>query len=179
MKKLIIAALLTACTTAAFANDLPSIIFEGKVISPTDTRASLTKKLGKPKTGNQTYSHWEKSNYSMSASYSKDGLEDFGISQLKTTPANVQLKVNGQTITMGKDTINTAIKKLKYGCFDIVDTQFNNNYSFIASSGFYDDYRIVMDAEYVGGSKSKSANQPIFGFKMTTEAVDASEGCNY
>ena len=134
MKKFIIAALVTVCTTSVFA-DFPKIIFEGKTIEPTDTRTSLIKKFGKPASGDNTYSHWDKPNFSMSASYDQYGVKEFGIAQLKSVPSNVQLKVNGQTITLGKDTINSAVKKFKYGCFDILDTKFNSNYSFSIAAG--------------------------------------------
>lgn len=174
MKKMIIVALLASCTTSAFA-DLPKIMFEGKSIEPTDNRSSLIKKLGKPSAGNQTYSYWQnKSNYSISAGYGPHGLKDFGIAQINSKPANVYLKVNGQTITLGKDTINSAVKKLKYGCFDILDTQFNQNYSFSVPS---EGLNVVMNAEYTG-KKSSSAQKPIFGIGFNYSEPDQSEGCN-
>ena len=177
MKKFIIAALVTVCTTSVFA-DFPKIIFEGKTIEPTDTRTSLIKKFGKPASGDNTYSHWDKPNFSMSASYDQYGVKEFGIAQLKSVPSNVQLKVNGQTITLGKDTINSAVKKFKYGCFDILDTKFNSNYSFSIAAGEEGEMNVVMDAEYTG-TKSISANKPIFGFKFNSNEPDKSQGCNY
>ena len=175
MKKMMMFALIASCTSTAFA-DLPQIIFEGKSIDPTDNRTSLIKKLGKPSAGDQSYSYWGyKPNYSISASYGTRGLKEFGIAQLKSKPVNVQLNLKGQSITLGKDTINSAVKKLKYGCFDILDTQFNQNYSFsVAANGL----NVVMDAPYTG-NKSSSANKPILGIKFNSNTPDQSEGCNY
>ena len=102
-------------------------------------------------------------------------MKEFGIAQLKSKPVNVQLNLKGQSITLGKDTINSAVKKLKYGCFDILDTQFNQNYSFsVAANGL----NVVMDAPYTG-NKSSSANKPILGIKFNSNTPDQSEGCNY
>ena len=174
---LMLSGLMLTCATSVFA-DFPKIIFEGKTIGPTDTRTSLIKKFGKPTSGDKTYSYWDKPNFSMSASYDQYGVKEFGIAQLKSVPSNVQLKVNEQTITLGKDTINSAIKKFKYGCFDILDTKFNSNYSLSIAAGEEGEMNVVMDAEYTG-KKSTSANKPIFGFKFNTNEPDKSEGCNY
>ncbi|MDH2018889.1 hypothetical protein N5J44_06180 [Acinetobacter ursingii] len=176
MKKIILLTLLTCCSTA-FAEP-PQIIFKGKSIVPTDNRASLIKKLGQPSSGDQTYSYWDQPNYSISASYNQQGLKEFGLAQMNSVPTNVQLKAKGQTITLGKDTINTAVKKFKHGCFDVLDTKFNKHYTFFSPVGEGSNIYVVMTAEYTG-KKSSSANKPIFGLTFTSEQPEASEGCNY
>lgn len=66
MKKLLCVALL-AVSTLTIASE-PVITFAGKQITPKDNRTTLIAKLGKPTSGNTTYSYWEKPNYSISAS---------------------------------------------------------------------------------------------------------------
>ena len=57
MKKIVIAALFTACTTSVFAEHAV-VSFAGKKVTVEDTRASLIKKLGKPQYGDNSYSQW-------------------------------------------------------------------------------------------------------------------------
>lgn len=177
MKKLIITSLLTSLfTTSAFAG-LPSITFEGKKITVEDTRASLIKKLGKPTDGNNTYSHWEKSNYSISASYSQYGLKNFSIDQLRTTPTANLIVVGDTKLYLGQDSLKSAVAKLKHGCFDLVDTKFDSTYSFIVRDGAEGEINVGLKAEYVNNSKAASLNKPIYGVVFSYDELDASEGC--
>ena len=50
--------------------------------------------------------------------------------------------------------------------------------SFSIAAGEEGEMNVVMDAEYTG-TKSTSANKPIFGFKFNSNEPDKSEGCNY
>lgn len=177
MKKLMITPLLVISTFATA--DMPSITFEGKKITVEDNRASLIKKLGKPTSGDVSYSHWEKPNYSISASYDQYGLQNFGISQLRTTPTTNIIQVNGAKIYLGKDSLKSAVAKLKKGCFDLLDTKFNSNYSFIVRDGAEGEINVGLTAEYVNNSKTASLNKPIHGVVFSYDELDESEGCNY
>lgn len=169
---------LLAISTFATAG-MPSLTFEGKKITVEDTRASLIKKLGKPTSGDVSYSHWEKPNYSISASYDQYGLQNFGISQLRTTPTTNIIQVNGAKIYLGKDSLKSAVAKLKKGCFDLLDTKFNSNYSFIVRDGAEGEINVGLTAEYVNNSKTASLNKPIHGIVFSYDELDESEGCNY
>lgn len=177
MKKLMITPLLAISTFATAG--MPSLTFEGKKITVEDTRASLIKKLGKPTSGDVSYSHWEKPNYSISASYDQYGLQNFGISQLRTTPTTNIIQVNGAKIYLGKDSLKSAVAKLKKGCFDLLDTKFNSNYSFIVRDGAEGEINVGLTAEYVNNSKTASLNKPIHGIVLSYDELDTSEGCNY
>ena len=177
MKKLMITPLLAISTFATAG--MPSRTFEGKKITVEDTRASLIKKLGKPTSGDVSYSHWEKPNYSISASYDQYGLQNFGISQLRTTPTTNIIQVNGAKIYLGKDSLKSAVAKLKKGCFDLLDTKFNSNYSFIVHDGAEGEINVGLTAEYVNNSKTASLNKPIHGIVFSYDELDESEGCNY
>lgn len=177
MKKLMITPLLAISTFATAG--MPSLTFEGKKITVEDTRASLIKKLGKPTSGDVSYSYWEKPNYSISASYDQYGLQNFGISQLRTTPTTNIIQVNGAKIYLGKDSLKSAVAKLKKGCFDLLDTKFNSNYSFIVRDGAEGEINVGLTAEYVNNSKTASLNKPIHGIVFSYDELDESEGCNY
>ena len=177
MKKLLCVALL-AVSTLTIASE-PVITFAGKQITPKDNRTTLIAKLGKPTSGNTTYSYWSKPNYSISASYGQRGLSKFGISQLNNKPSTTFIKTRGQTITIGKDTLKTAEKKLGKGCFNILDTQYNQKYSFFITDGLNEEIFVKFDSEYVKNSKTASMNRPVFAIDWDYEHMDMSEGCNY
>ena len=82
MKKFIVAALVTVCTTSAFANHAV-VSFAGKKVTVEDTRASLIKKLGKPQYGDNSYSQWTVNGLSIYANYNQYGVNNFSVSQLK------------------------------------------------------------------------------------------------
>ncbi|AXQ21257.1 hypothetical protein BEN71_03750 [Acinetobacter wuhouensis] len=177
MKKLLCVALL-AVSTLTIASE-PVITFAGKQITPKDNQTTLIAKLGKPTSGNTTYSYWEKPNYSISASYGQRGLSKFGISQMNNKPSTTSIKTRGQTITIGKDTLKTAIGKLKEGCFDILDTQYNSTYSFRVMDGSLHNLNVQMSSEYVKKNKATSMNRPVFSLGWDEEYSTPSEGCNY
>ncbi|MDN5476613.1 hypothetical protein [Acinetobacter guillouiae] len=177
MKKIMIATLLLTSTFAVASE--PIITYAGKQITPRDTRSTLIAKLGKPTNGDSSYSYWEKPNYSISASYGKTGLSEFGLSQMNNKPSTTSIKVRGKNITIGKDTLKTAENKLGKGCFDLVDTQFNQAYTFYIISGVKEDLYIKFDAEYVKKSKNASMNRPVFSIKWNYEHTFPSQGCNY
>ena len=177
MKKLLCVALL-AVSTLTIASE-PVITFAGKQITPKDNRATLIAKLGKPTSGNTTYSYWEKPNYSISASYGQRGLSKFGISQMNNKPSTTSIKTRGQIITIGKDTLKTAEKKLGKGCFNILDTQYNKKYSFFITDGLNEEIFVKFDSEYVKNSKIASMNRPVFAIDWDYEHMDMSEGCNH
>lgn len=64
------------------------------------------------------------------ASYDQYGLKNFGISQLRTTPSINFIQVRTK-FYLGKNTLKSVVAQLKRGCFDVLDTKFNSNYSFI------------------------------------------------
>ena len=177
MKKLLCVALL-AVSTLTIASE-PVITFAGKQITPKDNRTTLIAKLGKPTSGNTTYSYWSKPNYSISASYGQRGLSKFGISQLNNKPSTTFIKTRGQTITIGKDTLKTAEKKLGKGCFNILDTQYNQNYSFFITDGVNGEVFVKFDSEYVKKNKAASMNRPVFSLGWDEEYSTPSEGCNH
>ena len=177
MKKLLCVTLL-AVSTLTIASE-PVITFAGKQITHKDNRATLIAKLGKPTSGNTTYSYWEKPNYSISASYGQRGLSKFGISQMNNKPSTTSIKTRGQIITIGKDTLKTAEKKLGKGCFNILDTQYNKKYSFFITDGLNEEIFVKFDSEYVKNSKIASMNRPVFAIDWDYEHMDMSEGCNH
>ena len=179
MKKLIITSLLTSVFSASALAGMPSLTFEGKKITVEDTRASLIKKLGKPTDGNNTYSYWNKSNYSISASYDQYGLKHFSIDQLRTTPSVNIIQVNGTKFYLGKDSLKSAVAKLKQGCFNLLNTKFNSDYSFIVRDGAEGEINVELKAEYVNQNKSASLNKPIYGVVFSYDELDSSDGCNY
>ena len=177
MKKIIVTTLL-AISTFATAGE-PIITFAGKQITPQDTRATLIAKLGKPESGDASYSYWSKPNYSISASYGQQGVSKFGLSQLNNNPSTTSIKTRGITITIGKDTMKTTIHKFKEGCSDILDTQYNHMYTFRVMDGRYHNLNVQMSSEYVKKSKAASMNRPIFSVGWDEEYSTPSEGCNY
>lgn len=174
MKKMMIAALVLPVFAHA---GLPSVTFEGKKITVEDTRATLIKKLGKPADGTKDYSHWQKSNYAISASYDQYGLRTFEINQLRPAPGNNAIVVNGKTFYLGKDSLKTAVGKLRQGCFDVMDAKFSSTYSFIVRDGAEGEINVGLKTEYVNNSKTASLNQPIQGVVFSYDELDASEGC--
>lgn len=174
MKKIMITTLLFTSTFAVASE--PIITYAGKQITPRDTRATLIAKLGKPESGDASYSYWSKPNYSISASYEKTGLSKFGLSQMNNKPSTTSIKFQGKTITIGKDTLKTAENKLGNGCFDLLDTQYNQSYSFIV---YGDSFNIKLDSEYVKKGKVASMNRPVFAISWDDTYIDTSHGCNY
>lgn len=69
--------------------------------------------------------------------------------------------------------------QLKRGCFDVLDTKFNSNYSFIVRDGAEGEINVGLTAEYVNNSKTASLNKPIHGIVLSYDELDTSEGCNY
>lgn len=179
MKKLLITSFLALLFSASTIAGMPSITFEGKKITLEDTRASLIKKLGKPKSGNNTYSYWAKPNYSISATYSNYGLESFSVDQMRTTPTTNFIQVHDTKFYLGKTTLKSVVTQLKHGCFDLLDTRFNSNYSFIVRDGAEGEINVGLKTEYTNNSKSASLNKPIHGIALSYDELDTSEGCNY
>ena len=110
MKKFIIVALVTACTTSVFAEDY--FLINGKEIGLRESQKSVIAKLGKPKFvdggGNLNWGN----NYDdpeITASFNQ-----YGLNTLSTSKGSVI--INGKTITIGKDTPNTSKPKVQHYC---------------------------------------------------------------
>ena len=98
---------------------------------------------------------------------------------MNNKPSTTTIKTRGQIITIGKDTLKTAEKKLGKGCFNILDTQYNKKYSFFITDGLNEEIFVKFDSEYVKNSKIASMNRPVFAIDWDYEHMDMSEGCNH
>ena len=174
MKKLIIAALLTASSTVAFA-DHAIVTINGKKITVEDTQSSLIKKLGKPISGSEKYSNWVINKLYIYAEYSPYGLNELNIIKLNTETVTVNL--DGKTITLGKDSIRSAASKVKPGCYNLDEGKAGSIYSYITRSGAEGEYDVAFDTESDASDLKTITNQPITGLRIGYDGFDANKGC--
>ena len=109
MKKFIIVALVTACTTSVFAEDY--FLINGKKIGLQESQKSVIAKLGKPKfvDGGGSLNWGNYDDPEITASFSQ-----YGLNTLSTSKGSAV--INGKTITIGKDTPNTSKSKVQHYC---------------------------------------------------------------
>lgn len=178
MKKLIIATLLTAVWAApAFAEDYISI--GGKKVTMADSKASLSKKFGKPKKEVNGDTWHQGGATIVVAGYDQFGLKDVSVYAEKTNHAPILMGSNGYTITLGKDSIANAVTKLQSGCFNVNIGMYGpgeNALSFYSRIGAEGEYYAVVEgsgqAETVRGLKPAKVDS----LRMTyEEPIDTSD----
>lgn len=174
MKKIVIAVILIACATPAFA-DHAVVSFAGKKVTVEDTRASLIKKLGKPEYGDNKSSQWTINGLSIYANYSPYGLNEFNITQLKSTP--VVVSVDGKTITLGKDSIRSAVSKIKSGCYNLDEGKQGSTYSYIIHAGAEGEYQVAFETTDDDFNLKSKIKNPINGVRFSYTNIDANKGC--
>ncbi len=181
MKKIIIAVLLTACTTSAFAEPDDFAMVAGKKVTISDTRKSLIQKFGKPKLDTATYySSWEIPNdVSINATYHSGILENFEVTRIGTKAINNYIKVGGKTIYLYKDTINNALAKVKHACFELSDGSQVSNYTMQVAShnsgNWYQTALTVIDAGNIKALRNSKISSFNFGYGVSP----LQENCNY
>lgn len=107
MNKHIFALLLTTFTTSLFAAD--HMLINGKKVTMNDTRSTLIQKFGQPESGTAQFSNWTIGNLSLYANYQKQGLAQFSVNQLSTSPSKHLINIDGKTVYLGKDTIKNSV----------------------------------------------------------------------
>lgn len=177
MKKLIIATLLTAvCAAPAFAEDYISI--GDKKVTMTDSKASLSKKFGKPKKEVNGDTWHQGGTTIVVAGYNEFGLTDVSVYAEKTNHAPIVMTFGDSKITLGKDSIANAVSKMQKGCFNVNIGMYGpgeNALSFSAP-GWTSDYYAVVEgsgqAETVRGLKPAKVDS----LRMTyEEPIDTSD----
>ena len=168
MKKFIVAALVTVCTTSAFANHAV-VSFAGKKVTVEDTRASLIKKLGKPQYGDNSYSQWTVNGLSIYANYNQYRVNNFSVSQLKPTPITVN--VDGKVITLGKDSLRSIAAKIKSGCYDYTDGKQGSSYSYAVLSGAEGEYQVIFNITDDDFDLKTKVKRPINEVRISYDAI--------
>ncbi len=187
MKKLIIAALITACTTSTFSknadlgnapNDYAMII--GKKITISDTRKTLIQKFGTPKFNSASNSTWElPNNVLISANYDNGLLSVSEVTAIGSKSINNYMTIDGKKIYLGKDTINTAIAKIKLGCFEKLDGSQVSSY-FMYSDAQGDGNYYTASISSVGEPNINSLKkEKISSFSFGYGVDKSSAKCNY
>ena len=135
MKKLMLAALLAVCTTSAFAEPDDFAMVNGKKITINDTKKSLIQKFGKPTKDDGTYTTWTiPQNALISVNWDGVAIANFGVSSINTKITNNCINTAGKTLCLNKDTVNTAIVKVKHGCFDKMTSEEGTMYDMFINS---------------------------------------------
>lgn len=174
MKKLIIAALLTACSTAALAEDY--FMVHGKKIGLHDSRKAMITKLGKPKV-DAKYTTWEWPDVGIMAEYDQYGLEHMTINVKdgkKTNNASVV--IDGQTISLTKDTPKTIQSKVKELCSELLDDDLKM-YRQSIRVGAEGEIALVFSAD--GNNAKTLINKPVDAVELTYKAPLYDPQCNY
>ena len=167
MKKFIIAALVTVCTTSVFA-DHAVISFAGKKVTVEDIRNSLFKKFGIPLYGDKD-SQWTVNGLSIYANYTQYGLNSFSVSQLKPIPVTVN--VDGKVITLGKDSIRSTASKIKSGCYDYTDGKQGSSYSYAVLSGAEGEYQVIFNITDDDFDLKTKVKRPINEVRISYDAI--------
>lgn len=175
MKQQIMAVLLAACTTSAFAID--HMLINGKNVTVSDTRSTLIQKFGKPESGTAQFSNWTVGNLSLYANYNQQGLVQFSVNQLNTKPSNNYINVDGKAIYLGKDTIKTATAKLKHGCFNFDEGRQGSTYTMAPKTAVKNKLNIVLETTADAYDVKTISNLPINGFSFTQESPESNRGC--
>ena len=174
LSKTILLASLFVITTSAFANHAV-VSFAGKKVTVEDTRASLIKKFGKPSYGDNKYSQWTINGLSIYAGYSPYGLNEFNITQDKSTPVTVN--VDGKVITLGKDSIRSTASKIKSGCYNYDEGRQGSTYSYITHAGAEGEYQVAFDTTDDDFNLKTKTNRPVNGLRISYEGFETNKGC--
>ena len=179
MKKIIIAALLTACTTTAFAEPDDFAMINGKKVTINDTKKSLIQKLGKPTKDDSGYTTWTiPQNSLISVNWDGSTIANLGVTSVNPKITNNCINTAGKTLCLNKDTVNTAVAKVTRGCFDKMTIEGETTYDmFISSHNEGNWYQSKISTTGKGGIATVR-NLKIDSFNFGS-AVQQTDNCNY
>ena len=143
MKKHIITILIATFTTSLFAAD--HMLINGKKVTMNDTRSTLIQKFGQPESGTAQFSNWTIGNLSLYANYQKQGLAQFSVNQLSTSPSKHLINIDGKTVYLGKDTIKTATSKFTHACFNFDEGRQGSTYTMTPKTAVKNKLNIVLE----------------------------------
>ena len=175
MNKHIITILIATFTTSLFAAD--HMLINGKKVTMNDTRSTLIQKFGQPESGTTQFSNWTISNLSLYANYQKQGLAQFSVNQLSTSPSKHLINIDGKTVYLGKDTIKTATSKFKHACFNFDEGRQGSTYTMTPKTAVKNKLNIVLETTGDAYDVKSISNLPINGFSFTQDAVASNSGC--
>lgn len=175
MNKHIITILITTFTTSVFAAD--HMLINGKKVSMNDTRSTLIQKFGQPESGTAQFSNWTIGNLSLYANYQKQGLAQFSVNQLSTSPSKHLINIDGKTVYLGKDTIKTATSKFKHACFNFDEGRQGSTYTMTPKTTVKNKLNIVLETTGDAYDIKTISNMPINGFSFSQDAVASNQGC--
>ncbi|MDH1533214.1 hypothetical protein N5I15_12750 [Acinetobacter johnsonii] len=175
MNKHIIAILLTTFTTSVFSAD--HMLINGKKVTMNDTRSTLIQKFGQPESGTAQFSNWTIGNLSLYANYQKQGLAQFSVNQLSTSPSKHLINIDGKAVYLGKDTIKTATSKFKHACFNFDEGRQGSTYTMTPKTAVKNKLNIVLETTGDAYDVKSISNLPINGFSFTQDAVASNSGC--
>ena len=175
MKKHIITILIATFTTSLFAAD--HMLINGKKVTMNDTRSTLIQKFGQPESGTAQFSNWTIGNLSLYANYQKQGLAQFSVNQLSTSPSKHLINIDGKTVYLGKDTIKTATSKFKHACFNVDEGRQGSTYTMTPKTAVKNKLNIVLETTGDAYDVKSISNLPINGFSFTQDAVASNSGC--
>ncbi|MDH0656771.1 hypothetical protein N5D11_11695 [Acinetobacter johnsonii] len=142
-----------------------------------DTRSTLIQKFGQPESGTTQFSNWTISNLSLYANYQKQGLAQFSVNQLSTSPSKHLINIDGKTVYLGKDTIKTATSKFKHACFNFDEGRQGSTYTMTPKTAVKNKLNIVLETTGDAYDVKAISNLPINGFSFTQDAVASNSGC--
>ena len=175
MKKHIITILIATFTTSLFAAD--HMLINGKKVTMNDTRSTLIQKFGQPESGTAQFSNWTIGNLSLYANYQKQGLAQFSVNQLSTSPSKHLINIDGKTVYLGKDTIKTATSKFTHACFNFDEGRQASTYTMTPTTAVKNKLNIVLETTGDAYDVKSISNLPINGFSFTQDAVASNSGC--
>jgi len=175
MKKHIITILIATFTTSLFAAD--HMLINGKKVTMNDTRSTLIQKFGQPESGTAQFSNWTIGNLSLYANYQKQGLAQFSVNQLSTSPSKHLINIDGKTVYLGKDTIKTATSKFTHACFNFDEGRQGSTYTMTPKTAVKNKLNIVLETTGDAYDVKSISNLPINGFSFTQDAVASNSGC--
>ena len=175
MNKHIITILIATFTTSLFAAD--HMLINGKKVSMNDTRSTLIQKFGQPESGTTQFSNWTIGNLSLYANYQKQGLAQFSVNQLSTSPSKHLINIDGKTVYLGKDTIKTATSKFKHACFNFDEGRQGSTYTMVPKTTVKNKLNITLETTGDAYDIKTISNMPINGFSFSQDAVASNQGC--
>lgn len=175
MNKHIITILIATFTTSLFAAD--HMLINGKKVTMNDTRSTLIQKFGQPESGTAQFSNWTIGNLSLYANYQKQGLAQFSVNQLSTSPSKHLINIDGKTVYLGKDTIKTATSKFTHACFNFDEGRQASTYTMTPKTAVKNKLNIVLETTGDAYDVKSISNLPINGFSFTQDAVASNSGC--
>lgn len=187
LSKSILLVSLFAVTPSVFAKnaDLGNIpddfaMVAGKKITIADTRKTLIKKFGKPKADSDSYSNWEfQNNISITANYEDDALANLGVNSLNPSITSNYVLVGGEKIYLNKDTINTALSKVKNACFENMTSRGESIYEMFSDAQYGGDWYKTQFTTLGKGNIKALRNIKISSFNFGYSVESSQKNCNY